>query len=100
MARLLSAMPISSQQSLPLDILISIPSRDELIPPEETLSWALQARCQQPPGYAMLVHMLQGANHSGPDTVQDERILKELEGCFISQIISAYEREKLAQTAR
>lgn len=93
-AQSLSATPISSQQRLPFHILVTIPSQDELIPPDETLSWALQARCTQASGYAMLVHMIRGASHGGPNSKQDEQTLTNLESSFIVQVVSAYEQVK------
>ena len=84
----LSAMPIPLALSLPFHIFMSIPMRDTLISPEETLSWALQARCKQPSGYAMVVHTLPTAGHEGATSAHDAAVQENLEDTFVMQIVS------------
>jgi hypothetical protein len=62
--------------------------RDELISPEETLAWALQARCKQSPGFTMILHTLPTSGHGGPTSVQDVALLEGIEIAFVRQIVS------------
>jgi protease II len=88
-ARQLSTASIHTFASLPFHIFVSVPMRDILIPAAKTLSWALQAHCKQPPGYAMVLHTLPTAGHEGPTTIQDARALETLQIAFIAEIAAA-----------
>jgi oligopeptidase B len=91
-AQKISAINLASTQSLPLHIFLSVPMKDSLISPEETLSWALKTRCRQQDGYAMVLHTMPNTDHDGPTTLQDVRTLESLQRGFTTQVISSHDK--------
>jgi protease II len=87
-AQEISATSLTPTQPLSVHIFLSVPMRDSLISPYETLSWALQARCSQQSDYAMVLHTMPTADHDGPTSAQDVRSLETLQRAFITQVIS------------
>jgi protease II len=86
-ASMLSAWPLPTHLALPVHILVTIPMRDELIDPRETLVWTLRARCQQSPGYITLVNTLANALHSGGLNRSQEEVNNALTHAFIQEAL-------------
>jgi oligopeptidase B len=94
-AQKISATHLASTQPLRLHIFLSVPMKDSLISPDETLAWAFKTRCRQQDGYGMVLHTIPTADHEGPTTLQDIQILGALQREFTTQVIALHEEPGL-----
>jgi len=70
-----------------LNMLVHVPLRDELIPPETTLRWAHQAFCSLNGRSDVLVYLSKNAGHAGPQSRADEDAWSSLQQVFAQRVI-------------